>query len=58
MIPSPFTADLAREHQSTLVARATGRLRRPPRRRPRVAALLAVARSLRPRPVPTACPTC
>jgi hypothetical protein len=57
VIPSPFTAELAREHQSALVAQAG----RPPRRsrwRPAVAALVAAARSVRPRPVTAACATC
>ena len=61
MIPSPFTAELAREHRSALVAR---RVRRPtrslrsPRRRPAVEFLAALARSVRTRPAAPACAAC
>ena len=58
MIPSPFTAELAREHQSALVERPYRRPPRSPYRRPAVAALVALARSVRPRPVTAACATC
>ena len=58
MIPSPFTAELARQHRSMLLTRATSRPSRRDRWWPRAAALVAAARAVRPRPVTAACATC
>ncbi|HVM03788.1 MAG TPA: hypothetical protein VM242_01330 [Acidimicrobiales bacterium] len=61
MIPSPFTADLARDHRSALVARSSRHPARSPRRRGAVAALatiVALARSVRTRPAAPACAAC